>query len=261
MSITYAVQKAVGVFVQNPLMVLGSICVDLGALVFFGFLSAPVYDKLTEHGIIIGTLISQKVQSARGKSVLSMLFEFDTLGYVSQLVVLLGLLLFILYVVFVVSQSITLLLAKRAGGEKAMLSVEIRSIALKSVFWSLVLAVLYGIYVLVDIRALVLHKLFPQETGTGIVHVLPFVTGLFVLIAAHHLVGGRKEWFWRQRKMFVMSCALLVAVFFVTNSLLRVLNAVSFELMMFGGIFVVFPLLVVVRLFLREVVKSNGIYS
>lgn len=54
--------------VRNTTFVLASGLVDVVFFIAYGFLTAPVFDKLAEHVIVIGTLVSEQMRVAAGRA-------------------------------------------------------------------------------------------------------------------------------------------------------------------------------------------------
>ena len=48
---------------KNPLYLLSSGLIDIVFFITFGLLTAPIFDKLTQHVIIIGSLVSELMRA------------------------------------------------------------------------------------------------------------------------------------------------------------------------------------------------------
>lgn len=265
MNVLSAAKKALILLKNNPLLVLLSICIDVSALFLYGFLSGPVYAKMTEHIILIGTLISQNLQASRGKSIMTILYQPDTSEFAKQLILLLLFLLCITYVIFVISQGLNLALAKKIARQKTHTISQIKTVAKIALFWSIVLAILYPLRLLADIRLLLITKVTPNQTSFGLVDTLNILTVLFVIIALHQFALGTLRnsfsWILQHYAIVTKSSALIILVFFAINTILKLLNSIAGELSILGGLFLVFPALIWLRLYMIELVRSHGIYS
>ncbi len=254
-----AAKNALFLLKRNPLQLLVSIIIDSFALFLFGFLSAPVYAKLTEHVIIIGTLVSQKMNASRTRSVLSMLSDSDSSGFVKQLFLLLFLLLAIAYVIFVLSQGVNFALAKSITGRKSGVRSEIFSFAVIAGVWAAVVGIFYILNMLATLRASLLSKIAPN-TGTGLVDVLEAMEAalLFIAIVSFASGGVMKGFAWiRNNKTdFLASALLATLVFLAVNILMQAIGRISADLIMLGGFFIFLPAIAWLRVFIVELVKA-----
>ncbi|MBI4016280.1 MAG: hypothetical protein HY363_01135 [Candidatus Aenigmarchaeota archaeon] len=240
--------------INNPLALLASALVDVLALVMFGYLSAPVYAKLTEHIIIIGTLVSQKLQPARGQSVLTALYSVDISGFVKQMFLLLGLLLMIVYVLFAISQGVNFSIAKYMMNRKTAIIEEITTTAKTAAVWSIILAGAYFIRTVAEIRQVIVSKF---SEGIGFMQVLEGIEVLLIITALATFAAGsfRKGVLWisNQKLLFLYCIGITLLLFGAISIALRLLGSINPMLVLLGGLFLFFPALAWLRIFFIQI--------
>ncbi|MBI4147866.1 hypothetical protein HY490_01100 [Candidatus Woesearchaeota archaeon] len=264
MKVLVSARKALSVLVENPLAVVASACVDAVALVAFGFLSQPVYDKLVEHIIIISTLVSEQLRMARGQSILSALSSPEVAGFARQLAWLLALLLLVAAVIVVVSQGVNWAIARSSLMQKVRIIEELMRVARMAVVWSVIVALVYVIGLLADLRLVVISKVAPAQAGTGLVDVVQGVEIVLLFVALVHLAAGSilagTAWIFQHKAQFLGAGVLVTSVFALVSLLLQAAAGLSQPLMVPAGLLVFLPAVMWTRVFYVGLV-SNGVHS
>lgn len=228
---------------RNPLLLLASIATDVIALFTFGYLSTPVYDKLTEHAIILGTLISQP--TARGTAILTTLTSATAIPYTTNLLLLLSLLLAITATTFALSQTINYTIAGKMANKKFTPAPFLRAVLL----WTPILAIMYALHLLIDLRHTILNKITPTPNTLGTA--LWIIDGILILLALATLPTGLKkgmQWIRTKPADFLATTAVTTLTFLLLNTLLTRAAHTAPELLVLAGLFLFFPVLALIRI-------------
>ncbi|MBI4142115.1 hypothetical protein HY484_04270, partial [Candidatus Woesearchaeota archaeon] len=106
---------------QNPLKVIECIAIDLFFFFAYGWLSFPVFEKLTEYVIVISSLVSDALKTTgrsyiNNKSLVDILFSPPLNGFVVKFFLLLLLLGFVVYFLYCVFQGFVWKISSEVAG-------------------------------------------------------------------------------------------------------------------------------------------------
>ena len=241
-----------------------SAVLDVLFLVFYGFMTAPVFDKLTEHVIVVGTLVTEQVGTVAGRArpaVIDALFQPPVSRYTWQFFALLVLLAVVIFVLFCVFQGLAWFAASRLAGSKMCWRKYLLAFARINLLWA-------GIYFLwqcadtiLKLRGIAVAKMMGQaipESGIA----MPFLLGVvaYFAVISYPLLEIRRAFMVGVRKIAILlpPAVIVVLQFVICNYLLNKLAAINPKLSFIAGAIVLLVLLAWTRAYVTLVVKRNA---
>lgn len=247
---------------RNTTFVLASGLVDIVFFIAYGFLTAPVFDKLTEHVIVIGTLVSEQMRVAAGRArpaVIDTLFQQPVSQYTWQFVGLLIVLVLVVFVLFCVFQGLNWWLATSVIGKKQQWRDFLLRFARVNLLWFGLYVVWYCIDTVFDLRRIVVEKATGQAAGAAPMIALSFaliVIAYFALIS-YPLLNIRKAFLIgiRHAAVLVPGVLLAGAQFLAGNFALRWLATVNATAHFILGAVLLLVLLAWTRIFMTRLAQ------
>lgn len=246
---------------RNKGVALASGLVDVVFFLAFGFLTAPVYDKLTEHVIIIGTLVSEQLRAAAGRArpaVFDVLFQEPVSTYTWQFAGLLVLLAAIVFVLVVVLQGLNWWLAASLANEKQSWRTYLTGFAKVNALWFILFVLWYALDAVVDLRRLVIERTTGQPAaGASIALWVVLAAIAYFALASYPSVSIRKAFAAGTRKAVVLVPAMLAvaAHFLAGNLVLQGIALLSRTAMLVIGVVLLLGLLSWARLYICLVLR------
>lgn len=247
---------------RQKLLVIASGFMDLLFLIAFGFMTTPVYGKLTEHVIIIGALVSQQLRAAAGRmrpAIIDTLFQEPVRGYTWQFLGLLVVLAVVVFVLFWIFQGLAWWLATAVAGKNMRWRAFLTRFARVNVVWFGLFVLWYVLDTVFDLRRIAVEKATGQAaTGAGIVLFGVLVLIWYFAIISYPLLRIKQSFVLGTQKagVLVPAFALVIVHFLAGNLVVRWLAGLSTALM-----FVVGAILLVVLLAWARVYMSRMVWS
>ena len=158
--------KALRAWWRAPRWLVLSLVLDVLFFVVYGFVTSPIKDKILEHVVVIGSLMSQAAQESgsravqSGQSIVAMLLTRQEIApYVRQVLVLFVMLAIAGFVTFVLFQAALWWVAHRRVGPTLPLPDFIARFASLTLWWGVLAAAYHLLSLLVDIRLAVVKTL------------------------------------------------------------------------------------------------------
>lgn len=247
---------------QHGLYVVASGLMDFLFLFSFGFLTRPVFDKLTEHVIIIGTLVSEQMRVPAGRvrpAVIDALFLDPARGYTLQFLGLLVVLAVVVFVLFCVFQGLAWWFATSVAGKKTHWRVFLLQFARINMFWFGLYAVWYVVDAILDLRRLVVEKALGQSAlASNTVLLVVLVVLVYLAMLSYPLLGIRKAVLLGTHRAQTMLPAfiLIVVQMLAGNFLVQWVAQVSKLALFILGTVLLVVLLAWSRLYLARLVRT-----
>lgn len=246
---------------RNKLYVLASSLVDLIFFIAFGFMTGPVYDKLTEHVIIIGSLVSQQLR-APGRArpaIIDVLFQPPVSSFTWKFFLLLLLLAVVVFVIYCLFHGLNWWMATSLTTKKTHWREYMMSFARVNALWFGLFMVWYCIDTIFDLRRLVLEKALDQP-APGAAIVLNIILGIIVYFAivSYPLLSIKKAFSQGLRRLlfFVPALVFVLAHFLVGNLIIKLLAQVHQGVMFVGGAILLFILMAWTRVYVSVIVRG-----
>jgi hypothetical protein len=238
-----------------------SALLDILFLVLYGLMTAQIFDKLTEHVFVIGTLATEQMNAVAGRArpaVIDVLFQEPVSRYTWQFIALLVLLAVVVFVLFCVFQGLAWFAAAKLAGSKMHWRKYLLVFARISALWA-------GLYFLwqcadtvLNLRRIAVEKMAGQimpESG----FVMPILLGVLVYFAvvSYSLLEIKKAFAVGARKISLLLPAVVIVCiqFFVCNYLLTKLTAISPKFAFIASAIVLVLLLAWTRAYATLVVR------
>lgn len=247
---------------RNKGYALASALVDALFFIAFGFLTGPVFAKLTEHVIIIGTLVSSQMRSAAGRArpaVIDALFQQPVSRYTWQFLGLLALLLVTVFVLYCALHGLNWWLATSVAGKKTHWRDFLLRFARVNALWFALYVAWYCLDTVFDLRRLVVEKLSSQPAqGPAILLTIALVAIGYFAIVSYPLLNVRKAFALGIRAIptLVPAFLLVAAHALVGNFIVRWLATVNAAAHFIIGIILLLVLLAWARLYIARVVRA-----
>ena len=207
---------------HNPLKMVGCIALDLFFFFAYGWLSMPVFDKLTEYIIVISALVSDSLKGSgrlyvSNKSLVDILFAPPLGGFVAKFFLLLLLLGFAVYFLYCVFQGMVWKMSSEIAGYALSLRDYLRSFFVTNVVWFALFVVYYFWDLLLKIRTTILAKLNPAYVQGDLWSMAAIVLSLIVVyfmvlsyVAGSIKMGFKAGWSgWRDFAPPILFCSCL----------------------------------------------------
>lgn len=240
---------------------------DFLFLAAYGFAAYPLFGKIVDYVIAIGTIVSEKSpQVIRGANQgLASIIRSDPQAsqMLNSLMLVFLLLAVAIYITFVLFQGISWKLSSEIAGRNIHFHKYMKRFALLALFWIVLFSAYHLISLFSDIRAAVLKI---AGEGAGSFHV--FVTALLIALLYFAFVsftlagtskGGIKNSFRTGAKKagYIVSAYLVMAVAALAlHALLMAAAKVDFNLMIAVGLLTVIPAITWARVYFTLVVQK-----
>ncbi len=240
-----------------------SAVLDLLFLVLYGFMTSPVFDKLTEHIIVIGALVSEQMSVAdRARpAVIDALFQEPVSKYTWQFLGLLVLLAIVVFVLYCIIQGVAWLIAGKLVNSK----MHWRQYLLCFIRINLVWAGLYFLWQCIDtllsLRNLVVEKITGQPViSTDVFMIFLLVILFYFALVSYPLLAIKKAFLVGTKKLFFIIPAMIVVVlqFFIANYVVKKLGEISPKFGFIIGVIIVLLLLGWSRAYITFVVRRTA---
>ena len=253
----------------DALSLLFSVLLDASFLFAYGFLTAPVRDKIVEHAIIIGNILSEaskqflQTRQASPGIIELLLTNAAIRPFLVKLVVLLLLLLLVVYVIYCFFQGTNWKLAQDLVGKKMPYHQYMILFARVNIFWFLFFGVHAVLSTLVSLRGVVVERVLQVAPSAAPQVMLNIVFGILLFLAflSYGLLGVKKPirsalQLSIQKKSITM-LVVLVAAFAIINYLLVWAAGFTTALQLLLGVVVLLPAVFVTRLYVMSVIVSK----
>ncbi|MEM4253960.1 MAG: hypothetical protein QXR48_01045 [Candidatus Woesearchaeota archaeon] len=210
-----------------------SAVLDVLFLVLYGFMTSQLFDKLTEHVIVIGTLLTEQMRAVADRTrpaIIDALFQPPVSRYTWQFVALLVILAIVVFVLFCVFQGLAWFIAARLTGSRTHWRKYLLVFARINLLW----AGLYFFWQVADtvfnLRRVAVEKITGQIiAGSGIVMQVLLAVLIYFAIVSYALLGIRKAFVVGTRKIIVLLPAVVIVClqFFICNYFLIRLAEIS----------------------------------
>lgn len=257
---------------QNPLKVVGCIALDFVFFFAYGWLSVPVFDKLTEYIIVISSLVSEGLKGTgrsyiNNKSLVDILFSPPFGEFVTNFFVLLMLLGFTVYFIYCVFQGIVWKIASEIADYDVSLRDYLRSFFMTNIAWFALFVLYYFGDLFLKIRTTILTKLNPEYVQSDVLSIFFVVMSLVVVyfmilsyVAGSVKLGLKAGWYgWRD---FAPPILLILAVFLVIDIVMIQAGMWRLEAAYVLGLVLFLPALTVTKVYIwrvARVLSDNGV--
>ncbi len=262
-------QSFKGMILHPKLLFLAMLC---DALFFFayGFVRAPIYHKLSEYIVIIGSVLSESAASmARGNSqTMSSIIANDPAasGYFNSLLLLYALLGFSVYLVYTFFHSVSWKLSYDIRGNKIGMYKFMKEFASLTLFWFVIFIIYYFIDFFAELRQAALQSIGVESQNLLGGVMLFFLIAIFYFGMISYTIIGKGTTFGKVKKSFYIGVkkahyiipvyAVIAVVFFVLDYILGRIGAVNLYAMIIIGLLTMVPALTWARVYLSVVVEK-----
>lgn len=206
----------------NGWYVLACALLDIAFFVAYGFIRAPLFENLTNHVIVVGTLLTQKMSSVADRTrpaIIDALFQPPVLRYTLQFIGLLAVLALVIFVLYCIFQGVAWYLAGKLDKSKMHWRVFLTHFARINLLW-------FGFYFLwqcvsmvFDLRRVAIEKATSQpapEAGIALMVVLAVL--VYFAIISYPSLSIRKAFSMGTRRLYLLAAGFIVLLqFFVGN--------------------------------------------
>ncbi len=257
---------------QNPLKVIECIAIDLFFFFAYGWLSFPVFEKLTEYVIVISSLVSDALKTTgrsyiNNKSLVDILFSPPLNGFVVKFFLLLLLLGFVVYFLYCVFQGFVWKISSEVAGFNISWKEYLRSFFLTNILWFGLFIVYYFGDLLLNIRTTILIKLNPEYVPSGVWGIFVVVMSLIILyfMILSYIAGSVRIGFkagWNGYRDFAPPLLLILAFFLVIDILMIQAGMWRLEAAYLLGLVLFLPALTITKVYIWRVARElskNGV--
>lgn len=255
---------------KNPLLFLYSLLLDMFFLFTYGLLTTPIFSKLTEHTILIASLVSSQLQAQRtNKSLIDLLFSPTIAPFVYQFFLLLLLLIALVYVLYCLFQGASWKFAHQIAGNKWEWNKHLITFAKTNLFWLIILCMYSVIDLVLKIRQTILltsnQQYNPSIVGVVFGTILMLTIFYFVLLSygagsiKKAWTAGIKGW-----KQTLPAFLFIIILFTIIDRILFFASTWRPEVAYVLGIVLFLPALTwtkVYIVYIVEALKKHGILS
>jgi hypothetical protein len=227
-----------------------------------GTISAILFNRMTEHIIIIGTLVSEQLRVAAGRArpaVLDVIFQPPVSTYTWQFLGLFVLLVVTVFVFFSILQGLAWWLATSITGREKNWRAYLAGFARINVLWFVLYAAWYCVKSIADLRGLAVQKATGQAPlSAGIALTIVLGITIYFAVLSYPSLSIRTSLSRGIRNAFVLFPAILLVVahFLAANLLVRWLEGISTLLMFLFGVVLLLVLFAWMRVYLTLTVRS-----
>lgn len=237
---------------------------DIMFFFVYGFVTAPLFNKIVDYVIIIGSIISENVgiiTSGTNPSLTSILMENTEIrALFNNLIWIYILLAIVIYMVYTFFQGIAWKMSRDIAEKKDGMYRFMKEFAILNIFWLVLFSIYHLLSLLSDIRMSALKTLQSQTTSAFSV----FVTILLIAIVyfafisytliekktkENKIKAGFSMGIKKIRQIFP-AFAVIAVVFLLLNFILKAASAVSFNIMIIVGVMTVIPAMTWARVYL-----------
>ncbi|MBN2111692.1 hypothetical protein JW707_01200, partial [Candidatus Woesearchaeota archaeon] len=182
---------------KNPKKLVLASVFDALFFVAYGFLTAPIFRKLVEYAVLIGTGISQNAASiTRGENpTLGSLIANDPqlTQYFQKLLLVYLLAAVVVYIVYVFFHSITWKISSDIAGRKAGMYEYMKDFAILNLFWVALFIVYHLASLYVDLNEAAVRSMQAQPGAVPrIIIAVLFFAGFYFAAVSYTFAGARK---------------------------------------------------------------------
>lgn len=251
---------------------LACMALDIGFFFIYGILSTPIFEKLTQHVIIVGTLISQAMNGSgrnylNNKSLIDILVSPQIMPFFLKFTLLLVLLGAIVYLLYCATQGIAWKISSDLAGYKISLNEYLKAFTKTNILWFTLFVLYYFGSIIFDIRKTIILKTNPNyapNTTIEIAFIILLTTILYFMILTYisgnikiGLKAGLRGW-----KEFAPPTILIMTTFLAINEIMLRTGLIRIELAYLFGLVLFLPALTIAKVYiLRIAVKlaENGV--
>lgn len=255
---------------KNPKKLALSSVIDILFFIVYGFLTAPLFRKLVEYIVIIGTEISQNAASmVRGENptVGSLIANDSQLTqYFHKLLLVYLILAVVIYLVYVFFHSITWKISSEISGRKIGMYDYLKDFALVNIFWVILFIVYHFVSLYFDLNEAAIRSVQAEPSSFFRIALAVLILFTFYFAAiSYALIGKVKKG--KIRKSFkigfknfrnVLPAYLVVLlVFLILRYILNAVGDYNFVLMIIVGVVTLIPAMTWARVYFTMVVEKN----
>jgi len=258
--------------IQQAYKLLTCMILDLLFFVVYGLLSAPIFNKLSDHVIVLGAFISDAMKKTgrtyvNNKSIVDMLSGQQVWPYFFKFLILLLLLGMTAYLLYCLFQGIAWKLSSELAGYKISWKEYLKSFTKVNSFWFAIFVIYYFGSLFVSIRKTIILKFNPTYAPSYIWEVIfAMVLFIFIYLMILSYVSGRikiglkagiKGW-----KEFAPPIILIIFVFLIINEIMLRTGLINIQLAYLFGLTLFLPALTIAKVYIFRVASKlaeNGI--
>lgn len=250
-------------------LILASIC-DILFFVVYGFITAPLFTKIVDYIIIIGTMVSESAQGmARGASPTigsAIVNNPQVRAYFNKLILIYIILAVAIYIVYTFFHGVCWKLSSDIAGRKVRMHKFLKEFAAINIFWILIFIIYHFLSLFADLRQAALQTMEIESANIfGIVIVVLLFVLLYFAFTSYTLVDGKgakgkikKSFSIGTRKISqLLPAYVVVAVaYIVLQRLLLVIAGIDYNLMIIAGILTIIPGMTLARVYITLAVEK-----
>ncbi len=241
----------------NSLYFIIAAFLDAAFFFFWGFFTTPIRDSIVAHAVLISNKISEILAGRQPQGLLFQLFSPDVKPLTYKMIMLILLLFVIIYITYTIFHGTNWWLSRKIAGQKETYRQYLLGFAKINLLW----ISLYALYKIIDaiigIRHVIVQKFVPGATNT----LGTFVNIIFALVVLAAIFSyptlKAKTIFKTPLKitipLVILSASIYLAIGFVTN----LIASVSVDAAIIAGITLVFPALVLIRIYITRVLTND----
>lgn len=263
---------SVKICIKQSLKLILCMFFDLAFFVVYGMLSAPVFSKLTDHVIILGTFVSDAMKKTgrtyvNNQSLIDLLLKPQILPFFFKFLLLLALLGAIVYIVYCVFQGINWKLSSELAGYDVSWRQYLKAFSKINLLWFGLFVIYYFTSLFFAIRKTIILKFNPAyapnyfwEVGFAILlfaalyfMILTYVSGT-IKIGLKAAIHGWKD--------FAPPIILIMLVFLAIDWVMLKTGFWKIEAAYFFGVVLFLPALTITKVYIFRVAAKlckNGI--
>jgi len=250
---------------RNKIVVLASVLVDMLFFFLYGLMTRPIFANLTNHTIIIGSLVSQELRVAAGRArpaVVDLLLQEPTKHFTMQFLGLLLVLAVVVFVIYSVFQGINWWMAASITKKTMHWRDYLLKFAKINILWFVLFSIWYCFDAIFDLRRLVIEKSLNQPAA-GASIVLNIILGVIIyfVLVSYPLLSAKKSFSkgFRNLKTIIPALILVVIHFVVGSVILQWLIKINAAVMFIVGILILFVLFAWARTYISLIVERKNV--
>ncbi len=241
---------------QNSLYFVIAAFLDAAFFFFWGFFTTPVRDAIVAHAVLISNKISEILAGRQPQGLLFQLFNPDVKPLTYNMIMLILLLFVIIYITYAIFQGTNWWLSRKIAGQKETYRQYFFGFAKINLLW----IGLYALYKIIDaiigIRNVIVQKFAPGTPNIlGILVQLLFALVVLAAIFSYPTLKA-KTIFKTPLKitipLVILSASIYLAISYITN----LIASISIDAALIAGIILVFPALVLIRVYITRVLTN-----
>ena len=252
-----------------PRLLFASALCDALFFFIFGFITAPMYRKITEYIVIIGTAISESASSMlRGQeSTINSIIANnpETSAYFNSLLLVYVILAVSVYIIYAFFHSVSWRISFGIAGKKTSMYKFMKEFSLLTLFWFVIFIIYYFIDFFAELRVVALQSMNIEAPNImGNFATLMIILIFYFSMISYTLIGKGSTWkkikksfvIGVKKAKYIVPCYAVIAVVYLILETILDKIAVNIYAMVIIGLLTMIPAITWARVYLISIIEK-----